>query len=606
MSIPVLTQVYDEVRRLSIAGSVLAVGDFRLKKLIPPLEQSGQKAPVFAKVAGAVTKLVESNEKSSADALLELSTLVNAILYTQGETGLAGKLQPIKTTDLGQRQTQTSARVLKPLLEALTTTGSGRLEVIKDAHERGAFRDLRLVSAALDALDDPYPEIADLIAKDVLPIYGAAILPELREKFDPKGKGRGGHVRRLRLMHQLDREGSRAIVKQALDEGTTEIRVQAIECLGSDPDDLDFLLEQSKAKAKDVRTAALRALANSDAAAAVQALSAAIEGNDLEIAIESARASRNPDLLKFVQSKATAEFQELLKAKEKDKAKLGKQVTRVLNLLRCLRGRDDAKTESFLINAFEQRDKLVAIKAEPSGSDVLELLVLLMANCPKQAQAALIDSQDSLTEANFAQAFVAACRSRSPGQVFELFSPYLLATSGGKKTKKVGAAAKAEVLSSALRSGGRYWHLWIVQGGQFDFTISLDPRWLDLAVELGDFELVRNLAVPGHVAAGRMFMEAFEKEFKNMKEIHQLNIVLGSLIRMKHPDATDAMLRTITKLAAKGQDTNLWWTAKLIGDLPADAAPKLEAVLPSLSDKALDYVLDGIQKLKNKAAIDGP
>jgi hypothetical protein len=50
MSIPVLTQVYDEVRRLAIAGSAVAPGDFRLKKLVPPLEQAGQKAPVFAKV----------------------------------------------------------------------------------------------------------------------------------------------------------------------------------------------------------------------------------------------------------------------------------------------------------------------------------------------------------------------------------------------------------------------------------------------------------------------------------------------------------------------------------------------------------------------------
>ena len=29
--------------------------------VLPPLEQAGQKAPVFAKVAGAVTKVVESN-----------------------------------------------------------------------------------------------------------------------------------------------------------------------------------------------------------------------------------------------------------------------------------------------------------------------------------------------------------------------------------------------------------------------------------------------------------------------------------------------------------------------------------------------------------------
>src|SRR5688572_29437004 len=119
MSIPVLNQVYDEVRRLAIAGSVVAPGDFRLKKLHPALEATGKKAPVFAKVAESVNKLVDSTEKTSAESLLELSTLVNAIRYTQGETGIEGKLEPIETLNIGQ-QIQASARVLKPLMEALT------------------------------------------------------------------------------------------------------------------------------------------------------------------------------------------------------------------------------------------------------------------------------------------------------------------------------------------------------------------------------------------------------------------------------------------------------------------------------------------------------
>ena len=76
--------------------------------------------------------------------------------------------------------------VLKPLLEALSSTGSGRIELIRDAQERGAFKDLRLVKPALGALDDPYSEIGDLIAEKVLPIYGKAILPELRGKIDIK------------------------------------------------------------------------------------------------------------------------------------------------------------------------------------------------------------------------------------------------------------------------------------------------------------------------------------------------------------------------------------------------------------------------------------
>src|SRR5438093_8703322 len=124
MSIPVLIQTYDEVRRLAIAGSVVAPGDFRVNKLVHLLAQAGQKAPVFAKVGEAVSRLVGSDEKTSAAALLELTTLVNAVLYTQGETGIDGEFTPIKTIELGRFKTQASARVLKPLQEALTTTGS--------------------------------------------------------------------------------------------------------------------------------------------------------------------------------------------------------------------------------------------------------------------------------------------------------------------------------------------------------------------------------------------------------------------------------------------------------------------------------------------------
>ena len=156
MSIPVLIQTYDEVRRLAIAGSVVAPGDFRLKKLVPPLEQAGRKAPVFAKVAEAVKRLAESNEQTSAVELLELATLVNSILYTQGETGLEGELTPLPTVELGRPRTQASARVLKPLQEALATTGSGRFEIIRDVpvrREPGVTA--RLYSGATGSLVSP-------------------------------------------------------------------------------------------------------------------------------------------------------------------------------------------------------------------------------------------------------------------------------------------------------------------------------------------------------------------------------------------------------------------------------------------------------------------
>src|SRR5947208_16899497 len=100
MSIAVLTQVYDEARRLAVAGSVVARGDFRLKKLLPPLDQTAAKAPVFGKVAEAARAVVDGPEAASAGPLLELTSLVTADLYTQGEPGAAGELAPRETVDL--------------------------------------------------------------------------------------------------------------------------------------------------------------------------------------------------------------------------------------------------------------------------------------------------------------------------------------------------------------------------------------------------------------------------------------------------------------------------------------------------------------------------
>ena len=86
MSIAVLNEVYTETRRLAIAGSVVAPGDFRLKKLVEPLKKAGVKAPVFAKVAESVEEVINSTDRTSATSLLNLSSLVCSILFTQGAT----------------------------------------------------------------------------------------------------------------------------------------------------------------------------------------------------------------------------------------------------------------------------------------------------------------------------------------------------------------------------------------------------------------------------------------------------------------------------------------------------------------------------------------
>lgn len=604
MSIPVLTQTYDEVRRLAIAGSVVAPGDFRLKRLAPQLEQMGQKAPVFAKVAEAVNRLLASDENSSAAALLELTALVNAILYTQGETGVAGKLTPIKTIAIARPATQTSARLLKPLQEALTTTGGGRLEVIRDGYERGAFRDFRLLAPALAALDDSYAEIAEFASQKILPLYGAAIFPELQATFHPKG--RAGHVRRLLLMHQLDSTAAKPSVRLALDEGSPEVRIAAISCLGNSPEDLPFLLEQSRAKAKDVRTAALAALGSSGADDAAKVLCNAIDGADLNLAVEPIRASRNTAVTNF-----------LLEAAEKlcdattnagwlarlDKAKLGKQNERLRLVLECLRDRDDKKTEKLLLNLFAHVEQLTKVKGEPSGMDVVERLVSIMASGPKAVQTALIDAHESLPAEMLAQAFIASCRSRKPVETWKLFSPYLSAKVNEKKKMADPAFAKRETLANLLKSASGFWGYGVYRGDsdEDDLAATLDPQWLELAISLGRNDLVCALSTPGNSKANAFLSKAFSEACTAAKE-HEAMSALQTMVRIRHPGATDAVIEFLKRgNKAKSPYGNYWITA-LVPELPREeAVPKLEALLPTLPEKLVDQLLDSVAELKNRA-----
>ena len=590
MSIPVLIQVYDEMRRLAIAGSVVATGDFRLKKLIAPLEQSGAKAPVFAKAAEAVKAVVEGKEATSATALLELTTLVNAILYTQGETGAAGEWQPNETTDLGAPTTQTSARVLKPLLEALTTTGAGRIELIKEAFARGEFRDFRLVKPALEAIDDVYGEIGDFAAEKILPLYGKAILPDLRAKYDPKG--RAGHPRRLRLMHALDPAGSREWVMQALDKGSKEVKVVAIECLGSDPADLSYLIEQASAKAQEVRQAAYRALATIDHDDAVAVLTKAMRGKDLDLVSDAVGKSRNAAVLKNIIAEAENELDGL--AKNKDKKEVSAKAVRIQSLLGCLAGRDDRDSEAFLSRLFSQRDALAKIKgANVSGSDINTAVVHLMQGGTRELRESLAKAHGVLAAEELASTLFAARRVFPAAEVFEMFSPYLTAKVDEKKKLRDPAYAKREIIIGAI--GGHNYYFW----NRDDKEAALDPRWLDVAIGLKNLSLVRQLARPGHAGTNAFLKSTFDTVIKESKSIEECQEVVAGMVVAEHLDATDAFVAAFEKHHNQ-TDYYSYWFVRLIPELPKSALPKLEALLPTLNDKAADSMIGYIQQLRDK------
>lgn len=614
MSIAVLTQVYDEVRRLAIAGSSLAPGDFRLKKLIPPLETAGQKAPVFGKVAELSRKVVEASEKESADALLNLSTLVSSILYTQGESGISGTMKPLETVDLGPPVTGTSARVLKPLIEALTTTGSGRLEIIRDAHQRGAFRDMRLVNPVLQAIDDPYGEIGDLIADDVLPVYGRTIYPEVKKGFDVKG--RGGHVRRLRLMHRLDPEATKPLVEEALESGSKEMKIAALGCIGDSKDGLVHLLDQVSARTKDIRTAALNGLAKFKTKDAVAALLSALSGKDADIAIVPAAKNASPQILKYLLEECQTLLDEVVTAKAK--AKRASALTRLQVLLQGFSERTDKKTVDFLKSIFDRREELCDVKgsvSSPDGSDIVWYATqLLVSTGAKPVLKMLGESHAGLPSQVLHCCFVGAVQTMTPKNVYDEYSSYLLAKASRKKADNDVRDRKEAIIESVAS---------IAIGRQYDFSdyhyayrtrfygmsvmepgtnVKLDPRWLDAAIEADELDLVTTLRRPKHKKLNSYLSSQLASKLKKRDAYWEVRTVMESMIAVEHPDVVESFLTSLSKcLGAKGHTYYYtYWLGRLIPELPKAALKPLEELIPTLPDKAADELVPQIAELQTR------
>lgn len=634
MSLSALNQVYDEVRRLAVAGSALAAGDFRLKKLIPPLEKSGEKAPVFAKVAQAVQRLVDAGPKESAAAMLDLNSLTTAILYTQGETGKAGEFRPIVSSNTGLTIADTSARTLKPLLEALTTTGSGRLEVIKDAHERGAFKDLRLMKPALQAIDDPYPEIGEYVMERILPAYGLPIYDEVKSGLNLKGKASDG--RRLKLLHALDRAATKPLVEQALDEGAKEVKLAAIECLRGSSEAIPFLLEQAKAKVKEVRHTALRALCGFSDDVVVDALQKALQTDDVGAIDHLIAKSPSQRLRDFVLSEAARVRDEVFGGPGKEegkkpakkaakKAAPAKGATKgaakaapaakaplrqLRGLLGCLRGWQHPATVELLVDLFDRRGELIKVKGDDSGEDVLDDVIQMIPNCGSQpALQGLAEAWASLSSDRMAEAFMAAARFYPPAELYDRFSPVLLAGAGSKGRSKgaVEASDRSEQIQNELdRIAGRQRHLKQRQASpegldeedRYIYDAKLDPRWLDAAIKLDaeDKDLVLELSRPNHPELEKYFAAYAESQLKpkTFDPDWDFGKVLQRMLDFGHARGVEFFLAAIQR------KTLSWHWQRTIGDcvshLPESALPQVEALLPNLPENVMETIAAALEE----------
>ncbi|MFD1991808.1 hypothetical protein ACFSGI_17695 [Paenibacillus nicotianae] len=521
MSTALLQELYQETRRLYIAGSELAIEDIRLRKLLPRFQQLGEKAPIFKRLGDQIESIMDqNNEVSSSERLQNLTLLLSSVLHTQGSVAVEGEIKPLGVDHqqdyILTSSTSYSYRKLAPVMQALSTTGGGRLEVIEHAFREGIFQDIRLMPLAIEGLYDAYSEIAELMTQKIVPSYGLAILPYLRDIFNPQGDKK--EVRKLVAIQKIAEEHQLDLLdwySELSRSASDDIRATAIRFLSGHEQYVSECIVWTKEKKKSVRESAYYALAGSSSSEAIACLLTASAGKDLEYVVDAVRYQEvSVDLeeqlaaafARDVEQVIQSQHQESIdyKALEKLAERLllfGKMWTHSQNEIVHQSYQDMLKHYTYLYNLSASRqitdwrnllwDAARYIEHKGSLKD-LELLY-----------------EVSEKDADFVpSAFRLSIQLLSPEQVYDQYVGGIVSQMKAKinkEAKKRLGKVIATMRPMLLENG--YEHFSFGHQEQHIYTQKIlplaeveqqwDRRWLEFAMKQDDVELVAGLARPG-------------------------------------------------------------------------------------------------------------
>ena len=267
MNLQALYDLKERLEHAAIAGTGLIGEDFRLHRAVEALGPLAKASPVFAKIYAGAKALLCAPAEERSRRLLDVLSLVDAVVYTQCITAVSGPLTPMEPGN--GTYVQIPYGTLQPLLNALSGSGSGRTALIKDywTNHPAYFRDFRVFPHVVGALKDNYAELADLIGQ-ILTAQGEKIVPILKEGFDPTGKTE--MVRRVKLIALIRGAMENDWYLAILPESKKDVRVELITALGLCQENLQVLLDLCRTEKGKAKEAAMRSLAQMEAPEATQ------------------------------------------------------------------------------------------------------------------------------------------------------------------------------------------------------------------------------------------------------------------------------------------------------------------------------------------------
>lgn len=347
MNLHALFALRERLEDAAIAGVQLAGEDFRLRRAVEEIEPYTKAAAVFAQIHKLCMELINGCADPSG-ALLDALALIDAVLTTQGRL-FEGERQEIAFEEAREdlyRQIPYSR--IRPVLEALSTSGGGRHAVIAEAleEEPEIFKDYRMRARIVAALGDSYSEIAEL-AKTWLYKEEPNILPLLKDGFDPKGKKE--MMRRVEIISHLFGGLENEFYRGVIEDADKEVREAAIFALRHEKSNEELLLHLAKSERGKCREAAIRALSYMDSETSREYIRAALlkKTEDVAPLLSDSKEDWVSDLLAEALEKEYAEY---TKSREEGKEAEGRARNRLEALLHFTAGKYSEK----MIGVFEK------------------------------------------------------------------------------------------------------------------------------------------------------------------------------------------------------------------------------------------------------------
>ncbi|KNY29221.1 HEAT repeat domain-containing protein [Pseudobacteroides cellulosolvens] len=619
MSIDLLYDLQQEIRNLFIAGSDIAVDNIKLKKLIPKFQNAGKDIPVFIRISEILESLIESDNNSSVK-LLELSGLINAVLYTQGETSQIGQISGLKGYDL-EVSTKVSYRSLQYVTTALLEQVPDRADIIRQAKADGIFKDYKLVYPLILALDQQNYDVYNM-AYEILRDYGNSIVQVLKDCF--RFDGKKGNPKILDLIWEICGKEEKDFFLLANAKGNTSVRIRAINILKNFPEMEDMLIGLTKDRKKEIRETAFEILSHIDSELAAKRLIEAFKGKDRELAKNPIKRNPSKVITKYLLEEAEKcltiiieNYEEIKTITSESQSPFKETIEHIYNVMYCMGEKKDHEIYEFLYKCIVNTIKLRKVKLSKiffCGYTTLAYMVvdLLLSMKTVESYALLVVLKDKFDNIFLSYSFKAAISYLPPAKVFDEYSKYLKLerTSIDRRTildvlrnlpfnQKLIVLADNEIAPDIIKPDA-------LRSDIIDTsTIYFDHRWASFFVENEDVYNTAKYISRNDVNAINYLLGYIEKN-KGLEAIG-ISSIYNALIRIGYPKTIDILIESLDyslNIAncpiAYLLRHSLGWILKM---LPPESAEAIEEYSKKCDSQTTLKLLEAAEAMRKRAPI---